>query len=69
MATRAAPSDPRLAVAATTTRWFGVGRSAKTDSARAGEQAASGALRGEDSRLVMVFASAAHDLGALLTGI
>ncbi|MBJ7608699.1 MAG: FIST C-terminal domain-containing protein [Candidatus Dormibacteraeota bacterium] len=69
MATRAAPSDPRHAVAATTTRWFGVGRSAETDSARAGKQAASGALRGEDPRLVMVFASATHDLGALLSSI
>ncbi|HEX4578743.1 MAG TPA: FIST N-terminal domain-containing protein [Candidatus Dormibacteraeota bacterium] len=52
-----------------TTRWFGVGRSSDTDSARAGAQAAAGALRGDDGKLIVVFASAAHDLSALLSGV
>jgi hypothetical protein len=51
------------------TRWFGVGRSADTDSARAGAQAAELAMRGADGKLVVVFASEAHDLAALLGGI
>jgi hypothetical protein len=52
-----------------TTRWFGVGRSSDVDSARAGAQAADLAMRGADGKLVVVFASEAHDLAALVGGI
>jgi hypothetical protein len=51
-------------------RWVGVGRSADTDSLRAGAEAAAAAVEGRsDVRLLVVFASAAHDLEALLGGI
>ncbi len=53
----------------TSTRWFGVGTSAVTASEEAGEQAAADAMLGADGRLVLVFASASHDLAALLRGI
>ncbi|MDA0167796.1 FIST C-terminal domain-containing protein [Solirubrobacter taibaiensis] len=53
-----------------TERWVGVGRSAETDSATAGAEACSAALEGRaDARLLIVFASPAHDLEALLAGI
>lgn len=54
----------------TIARWVGVGQSADHDSATAGAQARAAALAGrEDARLLIVFASAEHDLPALLRGI
>ena len=53
-----------------TERWVGVGRSAGTDSATAGAEARAAALDGRaDARLLIVFASPAHDFDALLAGI
>ena len=53
-----------------TERWVGVGRSAGTDSAAAGAEARATALDGRaDARLLIVFASPAHDFAALLAGI
>ena len=53
-----------------TERWVGVGRSAGTDSATAGAEARATALDGRvDARLLIVFASPAHDFAALLAGI
>jgi hypothetical protein len=46
-----------------------VGRSEKPDAAAAGAEAAALALHGDDSALIVVFASEAYDLRALLTGI
>ena len=69
MQTHARPAQDASAPATAATRWFGVGRSALTDSGPAGEEAASAAIRGEDGRLIVVFASESHDLGALLGGI
>ena len=60
-----APSEPRVAGQ----RWIGVGNSAEADSRAAGAAAVRGALRGTDPRLLIVFASPAHDLDALLSGI
>ena len=54
----------------TIARWVGVGESADTDSAAAGASARAAALAGRDDVcLLIVFASAAHDLPALLRGI
>ena len=50
-------------------RWFGVGTSNKRDSAVAGRDAAKAALAGADPRLLVVFASVAHDLQALVDAI
>ena len=51
-------------------RWVGVGRSAEDDSHRAGAEAVAEATAGRtDARLLIVFASVAHDLDALLRGI
>jgi len=51
-------------------RWVGVGQSADPASVRAGAEATAGAVDGRsDVRLFVVFASAAHDLEALLEGI
>jgi hypothetical protein len=51
-------------------RWVSVGRSAETDSAAAGAAARAAALDGRaDPRLLVVFASPAHDLEALSAGI
>lgn len=51
-------------------RWVGVGQSADRSSAAAGAQARARALAGRaDARLLIVFASAAHDLPELLRGI
>ena len=69
MQTHARPAGHAIAAATATTRWFGVGRSAATDSAEAGAEAAAAAMRGDDGRLIIVFASEAHDLQALLEGI
>jgi hypothetical protein len=54
---------------AATTRWFGVGRSASPDSTLAGAEAADLAMRGEDGKLIVVFASESHQLADLLSGI
>jgi hypothetical protein len=56
-------------VDATASRWVGAGSSRQTDSRRAGVEAASAAVRGTDTKLLVVFASQAHDLAALLAGI
>lgn len=54
----------------TAARWVGVGESAERDSASAGAIARAAAVEGHDDvRLLIVFASAAHDLSALLAGI
>jgi hypothetical protein len=54
----------------TTARWVKVGRSAAPDSALAGAEARAAALANRaDARLLIVFASPAHDLEALLAGV
>ena len=63
------PSEAGVTTPTTSSRWFGVGRSALSDSAKAGAMAAAAAVVGEDAKLIVVFASASHDLGALLGGI
>jgi hypothetical protein len=51
-------------------RWVGVGQSQDPESCRAGAQATAAAVAGRaDARLLVVFASVAHDLEALLEGI
>ena len=51
-------------------RWTGSGSSATTPSGLAGREAAAAALDGrDDARLLVVFASDAHDLPAMLAGI
>ncbi|HXA28982.1 MAG TPA: FIST N-terminal domain-containing protein [Candidatus Angelobacter sp.] len=50
-------------------RWVGVGTSPTADSRQAGAEAASLAVRGTGTKLLVVFASQAHDLAALLAGI
>jgi hypothetical protein len=50
-------------------RWFGVGRSGASDSARAGIEAAETALAGRRAKLLVVFSSQSHDLESLLSGI
>ena len=59
------PTEPRT----TRQRWIGVGSSAGRDSRAAGAAAARDALTGDDPRLLITFASPAHDLAALLSGI
>ncbi|MEZ5374748.1 MAG: FIST N-terminal domain-containing protein [Microthrixaceae bacterium] len=51
------------------TRWFGVGRSIDPDSRLAGAEAASHANRGPTPGLVVVFASAGHDLKEVAAGV
>ena len=53
----------------TTSRWIGVGESASVNSREAGVVAANAAIRGADTRLLIVFVSPAHDLQAVLAGI
>jgi len=53
----------------TAARWVGAGASRVADSRSAGAEAASRAVRGSDTKLLVVFASQAHDLDALLAGI
>ena len=60
-----APAEPRVAGE----RWIGVGSSPERDSRAAGAAAVREALQGGDTRLLIVFASPAHDLHALLSGI
>lgn len=62
-------ADASIPAAPTMTRWCGVGRSDLADAAEAGAEAGAAAMRGDDSRLVVVFASEAYDLDALLGGI
>jgi hypothetical protein len=50
-------------------RWLGAGRSGDPDPRRAGLEAATGALRGDDAKLVVVFCSDAYELSELLAGI
>ena len=50
-------------------RWVGVGTSTDGDSTRAGADAARAALRDDDAKLLIVFASDTHDLEALLAGV
>ncbi|HEX4755111.1 MAG TPA: FIST N-terminal domain-containing protein [Candidatus Dormibacteraeota bacterium] len=69
MQTEALDSASESSTQPAATRWFGVGRSSDTDSARAGAQAAELAMRGAEGKLVVVFASETHDLAALLGGI
>lgn len=69
MQTEALDSASAPATQPAATRWFGVGRSSGTDSARAGAQAAEQAMRGAEGKLIVVFASETHDLTALLGGI
>jgi hypothetical protein len=54
---------------ATATRWVGSGASSTADSRTAGAEAARAAVRGDDVKLLVVFASQSHDLAALLAGI
>ncbi len=64
-----APADDRPASPTTAGRWIGVGASTDPDSRQAGLEAATTALRGADPRLLVIFASPAHDLPAMLAGI
>ncbi|MFI5932419.1 FIST signal transduction protein [Actinoplanes sp. NPDC051494] len=50
-------------------RWFGVGHSTASDSAKAGAEAASAALSGRTAKVVLVFPSPHHDLPALLDAV
>jgi hypothetical protein len=50
-------------------RWMSVGSSAAADSRHAGVEAAAGAMRSGDARLLVVFCSARHDPEAVLAGI
>jgi len=58
-----------LPAAGVSTRWMGVGHSSSTDAEEAGRQAARGAIRGPDPKLVVVFCSDAYDLPRLLAAI
>src|SRR5581483_5841934 len=51
------------------TRWMGVGRSVDPDSRTSGAAAARSALTGPEPKLLLVFASVAHDLVAVQEGI
>ena len=64
-----APHIDRTQSPAGASRWIGVGASIDTDSRQAGLEAATTALRGTDPRLLVVFASPAHDLVAMLAGV
>lgn len=55
--------------AATRSRWVGVGHARARDSRAAGDSAAEGALAGREAALILLFASAAHDLPALLAAV
>ncbi|GIF25223.1 hypothetical protein BJ973_007475 [Actinoplanes tereljensis] len=50
-------------------RWFGAGQSSAADSAKAGAEAAAEAIGGRVPKAVVVFASVAHDLPALISGV
>ena len=61
--------EPTLPASGATTRWMGVGHSNDTDPVAAAREAARGAVRGTDTRLVVVFCSDAYDLPRLLSAI
>lgn len=50
-------------------QWTSTGASANPDARRAGAEAATGALSGDDAKLLVVFSSEAYDLPQLLAGI
>ena len=50
-------------------RWMGVGRSSATDPGVAAAEAFSGALRGPDPQLLIVFCSSSYDLGAFIAAL
>jgi hypothetical protein len=54
---------------ATESRWIGVGTSTAAESYRAGREAASTAVCSTDPRLLIVFASPAQDLAAMIKGV
>jgi hypothetical protein len=54
---------------ATGCRWVGAGTSRAEDARTAGAEAAAGAVQGDDVKLLVVFASLAYDLTALVAGI
>lgn len=56
-------------LARTTTQWISTGASSHPDAWTAGAAAAEAALTGADAKLLLVFASGAYDLKALLHGI
>ncbi len=63
-------ADPEPAVpSAAATRWVGAAASKLSDSRAAGADAAAAAVDGRKAGLLIVFASQAHDLQALLAGI
>jgi hypothetical protein len=62
-------ADASTAPPTNVTRWCGVGRSVDADPATAGKEAAGAALCGGDAKLLVVFASDAYDLAALLAAI
>ena len=63
------PDDATTSDPGSSSRWFGVGTSALNASAEAGARAADEAMLADDGRLILVFASASHDLPSLLHGI
>jgi hypothetical protein len=50
-------------------RWLGVGQTSGSDPREGGRTAAAEAIRGDDPKLLLVFASSALDLGELVAGI
>src|SRR5579859_3161536 len=60
---------PALDRARTTTQWVATGASHDLDPRRAGADAASQALSGDDAKLLVVFCSDAYDLKQLLAGV
>jgi hypothetical protein len=63
------PTTGGEAEVATSSRWIGVGTSTAPESFQAGSEAASAAIRGADARLLIVFASPAQDLAAMIHGV
>jgi hypothetical protein len=64
-----APQANGAAMRTTSNRWVGVGHAMNGDSAAAGGEAAREALAGRAARLLVVFASEAHDLERLIAAI
>jgi hypothetical protein len=62
-------SRPTVDHARTAIRWTATGASHDPDPRRAGLEAASQALTGDDARPLVVFASGAYDLKQLLAGV
>ncbi|MEY2431041.1 MAG: hypothetical protein QOC92_766, partial [Acidimicrobiaceae bacterium] len=60
---------PALDRARTATQWAATGASQDPDPRRAGAQAATQALTGDDPKLLIVFSSDAYDLKLLLAGV